>query len=100
MGAPFGNQNAAKAKLWTAAIERATARLATGQTLDPNDDRSDFVKGLDRMAEQFVGLSVTKDAMQFFREFGDRLEGKPTQATEISGANGGPLVIGWKSDEG
>jgi hypothetical protein len=89
MGAPVGNQNAAKAKLWNAAIQRAIERLGSGKELDPNDDRSDFVKGLDRMADEFVKRQ--DDGLPFFKELGDRLDGKPAQA--ITGADGGPLQV-------
>lgn len=88
-GAPIGNQNAARAKLWQAAIERAVARL--GGAPAPGDDRSDFVKGMDSMADQFVAQSKVKDPIAFFREFGDRLDGKPALA--ITGPDGGPLQI-------
>lgn len=79
MGAPLGNQNAAKAKLWSAAIDRAVGRLGSGKELDPNDDRSDYVKGIDTLADEFV-KSRTNSGFQFFKELGDRTDGKPPQA--------------------
>lgn len=90
MGAPVGNQNAAKAKLWSAAIERALDRLATGEKLDPNDDRSPRVKGLDMMADEYVA-SVRGGGYKAFEGFGDRMEGRPPQALEHSGPDGEPM---------
>jgi len=80
MGAPFGNQNAAKAKRWTAAIERALERRATGK--QPPEDRSDLIKGLDAAADIFVAELFDKKDLGYFKEFGDRAEGRPTQSIE------------------
>ena len=82
MGAPIGNQNAAKAKRWSAAIERALERRGiAGQA------------GLDELADKFVEdiLAAHKDSIPGWRELGDRLEGKPAQAVEMSGQDGGPI---------
>jgi len=91
LGAPIGNQNAARAKLWQAAIFRAIERKATGAPLDPNDDRSERVKGLDMMADLFVGISGNEEErLGFFKEFGDRIDGKSAQT--IAGDPDAPLV--------
>jgi hypothetical protein len=74
MGAPVGNQNAAKGKKWTSAIERALQRRSG----------VDFAQALDAMAEKFIDL-VEKGDLQSFKEFGDRIEGKPTQQIELQG---------------
>jgi hypothetical protein len=86
VGAPFGNQNAAKAKRWTAAIERAIVRR-TGQS------GKEFAEALDELADKFVAAVIEGNAgaLPGYKELGDRLEGKPVQATEISGADGGPV---------
>ena len=47
MAAPLGNQNAAKAKLWAAAIERV---LSTYPSRPLDEDCSDIVKGLNKVA--------------------------------------------------
>lgn len=80
-GAPFGNQNAAKAKKWTAAIERALERrkgvgLAAMQA------------ALDELADKFI-VAVENGDISAWREFGDRLEGKPAQV--IAGDPDAPL---------
>lgn len=91
MGAPVGNQNAAKGKRWAAAIERALIRRATGKTLEDAGERSELIMGLDLAAEQFVEqLFVNKD-LGYFKELGDRTDGKPAQT--IAGDPEAPLSI-------
>ena len=70
-GAPLGNQNARKAKLWTQALERALARRGKG----------DMIAALDELADKF--LQVVEDmtastekrgpSIDGFKEFADRL---------------------------
>ena len=69
MGAPVGNQNAAKAKLWQAAIMRALENRAG----------SDKVKALDELAEKLL-LKCDESDMAALKELGDRLDGKPAQS--------------------
>lgn len=80
MGAPIGNQNAAKAKRWSDAIDRALAKRS----------KSDGIAELDRLAEQFL-KEVEASGILGYRELADRLDGKPAQA--IVGAEGGSLVV-------
>jgi hypothetical protein len=82
MGAPLGNQNAAKAHKWAAAIERALARKATGAP--PPEDVSDFIRGLDKAADEFVSQLFDKKDLGYFKEMGDRMDGKPTQAIDAT----------------
>ena len=90
MGAPIGNQNAAKAKRWAAAIDRALDRRAQRKGL------RDAQEALDQLAEQFLD-AVEKGDISAFKELGDRLEGKPAQA--ITGDGGGPVeaVFRWQA---
>lgn len=90
MAAPAGNQNAAKAKQWSAAIERALERLGD-PTIDPDKPipRASKAKAMDMLADIFVA-NVKAGELPFFREFGDRMEGKPAQGLELSGPDGGP----------
>lgn len=67
-GAPIGNTNAAKAKMWHAAILRALERRGGG----------DRAKAIDELAEKLLEL-VAKGDLQALKEFGDRLDGKPHQ---------------------
>lgn len=73
MGAPAGNQNATKAKEWEQSLKRAMARKASG----------DFRKTLDDIAERVVdaALAGERDA---WREIGDRIDGKATQAIDAN----------------
>ena len=80
MPAPIGNKNAAKAKIWSAAVERALAEKSR-------------IKGkimLDECARALVDKAAEGDVAAL-RELGDRLEGKPVQA--ISGVDGGPVIV-------
>jgi hypothetical protein len=71
MGAPIGNQNAKRQRIWHAAILRA---------LDARDkSRIDGKKELDALAEKLLDLVATGD-LAALKEFGDRLDGKPAQA--------------------
>ena len=81
MAAPVGNQNAAKAKIWAAAIERALERRK------PANER---LKAIDELADKFLDAVAAGD-LQAFKEFGDRMDGKPAQA--IVGADGGNLTF-------
>jgi hypothetical protein len=76
MGAPVGNQNAAKAKIVADAIRKALA----------NDDWKRLRAGAEKVADAYaVGEPW---AVQFVA---DRMDGKPTQQTEISGPDGGAI---------
>ena len=90
MSAPLGNQNAAKAKRWTAAIDRALERKVSGNP--PPELRSDLIKGLDAAADIFVSELFEKKDLAYFKEFGDRQEGKPHQSVALSGDEYAPLV--------
>lgn len=80
MGAPLGNQNAAKAKRWTAAIERALERRATGRTRP--DDVSDLMRGLDLAADLYVAQLFEAKDLGYFKELGDRVDGRAHQTIE------------------
>jgi len=85
MGAPVGNQFAAKGKRWRDAIERALERRA-GRSL-----RTAQVE-LDELAEKFL-QAVENGDISAFKELGDRLDGKPAQAVALTGAEGGAIII-------
>lgn len=69
MGAPVGNKNAARAKVWHAAIMRALERRK------PADER---IKAIDELADKLLDL-VSQGDLAALKEFGDRLDGKPAQ---------------------
>lgn len=83
MGAPVGNQNAAKAKIWHAAIMRALERR------QPADQR---IKAIDELADRLLDLVAAGD-LAALKEFGDRLDGKPSQQVTLSGDAEAPLRI-------
>lgn len=91
-GAPEGNQNAAKAKQWSAAIERALDRLGD-PTINPDvpHERSPRMKAYDRLADSFI-LKVAESDLGFFKEFGDRMEGKSAQSMTLAGDPEKPLI--------
>lgn len=90
MGAPIGNQNAAKAKKWAAAVERALERRATGDATP--DDVSSLVRGLDMAADAFVSKMMGEQEIAFFKEFGDRIDGKAAQALDLGSDPDRPIV--------
>lgn len=81
MGAPVGNQNAAKAKEWRAAIRRALAHR-----------HGSYDEGLTVLAAKLVEAAEAGD-MQALKEIGDREDGKPQQSidAQLSGSLTGIL---------
>jgi len=83
MGAPFGNQNGKRQRIWHAAIMRAL------ETRDKS--RLDGKRELDELASKLLDLVATGD-LAALKEFGDRLDGKP--ATVIVGdADADPVQV-------
>jgi hypothetical protein len=82
-GAPFGNKNAANAKLWQAAIHRALARRSKVAGREALDD----------LAERFLALCDESD-LGAFKELGDRIDGKPAQTLGVGqDPNADPMQI-------
>lgn len=77
MPAPLGNKNASHDKPWSDAIRRA---------LLANDG-----KKLRAIAEKVVEKAEEGD-MAAIREIGDRIEGRPRQQMEVTGADGKDLI--------
>ena len=77
MGAPLGNTNSSKEnRLWANTIRRVHVQ-SEGERLR-------------RIAEKLYTMAEEGD-IQAIKEIGDRLDGKPTQSTELSGPDGGPV---------
>jgi hypothetical protein len=72
-GAPKGNNNAAKAKVWSAAIDRAVEKRYG----------KDRVEALATLADKLLDNCEEGD-MAALKELGDRLEGKAVQSTEMT----------------
>jgi hypothetical protein len=83
MAAPLGNQNAAKGKVWRAAIDRALERRSKS--------RVDGIKEIDALADKLLELVATGD-LPALREFGDRMDGKPAQAI-VGDAEADPIQV-------
>ncbi len=82
MGAPVGNTNAAKAKVWGAAIHRALERRSS---------KLEQKNALDDLAEKLLTKCDEGD-MGALKELGDRLDGKPAQAL-VGDSSFDPLQI-------
>jgi len=80
-GAPLGNQNAAKAKLWSAAINRALDKRTKKEGKD----------ALDLLAETLL-VKCDEADLGALKELGDRIEGKPAQALIHQGDEDHPVV--------
>ena len=89
-GAPLGNHNAAKAKRWEAALERAFAAWPNEPDMT---DCSPLMIGLNTAAHGFVKKVMEERDIAFYRETGDRLDGKPAQAVTLAGDPESPLRL-------
>ncbi len=52
----------------------------------------DNLKGLRQIARKLIG-NATEGKLDSIKEIADRLDGKPMQATEITGKDGGAIAI-------
>lgn len=82
MAAPIGNKNAGKNRIWAAAISQALEKRS----------KAEGKQMLDRLADALIDKGLEGD-MAALKELGDRLEGKAMQGIELTGANGGAVVI-------
>lgn len=77
MGAPFGNKNGCKAnRVWSDEIRKVVKRR----------------KRMRKLAEALLDKAEAGDVAAL-KEFGDRLEGKPTQQVVLAGDVDQPLKI-------
>lgn len=77
---PVGNQNAANGKKWKAAIERALAARS----------KKDGKDALDSLANVLIDKALSGEQWALL-ELGNRFDGKPAQALEVAGTDGGPI---------
>lgn len=83
MGAPIGNQNAAKPLLWRAAIARALERRSKVAGRE----------ALDEIADKLLDLAEQSD-LGALKELGDRLDGKPSQMIGVGqDPNADPMQV-------
>ncbi len=69
-------------KVWADAVRRAVSRRL--------EDVEGKPQKIERLADRLVELATDGDVTAL-KEIGDRLDGKPTQAKEISGPDGGDI---------
>jgi len=75
-GAPLGNNNAFKGKRWADAVERA---LEAWPDKTQSKNNNDLMKGMNAAAYEFVKCMMEKKELSWFKEVGDRLDGKAVQ---------------------
>jgi hypothetical protein len=85
-GAPFGNTNATKNKLWSDTLRRAIAQ-----------DRSDRVR---QAAERLLNAAA-KGEPWAIKELADRLDGKPINHNLLEGSsnNNTEITVSWGSPD-
>lgn len=83
-GAPIGNHNAAKAKLWENALKRAIAARYGG----------DIEKGLQSLAHRVIRSAEGKgeESRWALTEIANRIDGKPKQAI-VGDDNEAPVQV-------
>lgn len=83
-GAPLGNQNKAENRIWREALRQALDRRTKS--------RADGKAELDLLADKLIDACL-EGQIPAFREFGDRVEGKPAQQIQLADNEGGKLEI-------
>lgn len=74
-GAPLGNQNATKSKLWRDALDRRLRDYDKGK----GDSKIEHYWALQAIADKLIEAALEGD-MQAIKEIGDRVDGKAVQA--------------------
>ncbi len=92
-GAPRGNKNAAKGRLWRDALNQALIELVL-----PNGQQAGSVTaGLLAIAKNVVADALAGN-YQAITEVGIRQDGRPAQDLHVSGDDGGPIEVNAISD--
>ena len=80
MAAPLGNTNGARGTRWRSALERAIDAWPDAYEGGANA----LMRGINAAAHAYVTKMMTDNDLGFFKEFGDRLDGKPMQSMEVA----------------
>lgn len=86
-GAPVGNSNAARGALVRAALKAALDE----KTRELQQDALLVITRQWVVAAMDESVPVV-ERLPIWKELADRLDGKPKQQTEVTGADGGPIV--------
>lgn len=86
MGAPLGNSNQTKGKVWREAIRRAVARAGAGI----KGEGTPLQKGLNTLANQVIKSALNNERWAI-EEIANRLDGKPAQQQILTGIDDGPI---------
>ena len=89
MGAPEGNQNAAKGRRWLDALNKALARY-----VDPARQVA-AGQALDKIAQNVVAAAVKGDRDAIV-EIANRLDGKPAQGITLGSDEENPVKVSHK----
>lgn len=96
-GGQPGNQNATKNKPWAMALEHVAERWPE---LPDIENCTALARGHRLAAFEFYKNMMAKGDCAFFREFGDRNDGKCAQSVTIAGDDLNPLrIIATATDE-
>ena len=90
-GAPRGNQNAYKGRMWRDALRYALAQK--GRDVEPEyDGEKAEMRGLRKIAVKFVD-AVEEGEAWAIKDLADRIDGKAAQALQLSGPDGGDIPL-------
>ncbi len=84
-GAPLGNNNAGKARLWRQALDKVLREHQSGK-----GSRGEQYQALQEIGKKLVEMAIEGD-MQAIKEIGDRIDGKVAQV--IAGDSENPIAI-------
>lgn len=84
-GAPLGNTNGTKNRLWRQALDKRLKEYRKG-----SDSTAEHYWALQEIADKLIELAIEGD-MQAIKELGDRIDGKVAQI--IAGDSDNPIAI-------
>lgn len=86
-GAPQGNQNNRKGRMFRDALDKALRKRS----------RVDQLEAIEEIADKLVELAMSGE-IKAITEIRDTTDGKPAQQVELTGEGGGPLEFRWKGE--